>query len=350
VTAAVSQTTTSAPTWFEPPTAAPGPRAGELGYLDAITAALDDELATDERVVLLGEDIGAMGGAFRATRGLFDRYGPDRVIDTPLAETAIVGAAIGMAICGLRPIVELQFADFISCAFDQLVTEAAKLHYRFGISVPVVVRAPSGAGVGAGPFHSTSPEGFFAHAPGLRIVCPATVQDAYDLLRQSVADPNPVLYFEHKALYRRVKGPFVRRQPADRLGGAVVRRPGRDLTFVAYGASVHTCLTVAAQLVDEDIEAEVVDLRTLVPLDMATVADSVERTARVVIVHEDTRSSGIGAEIAARLAEERVFDLDAPIIRVTGLDTPVPFAKPLEDAFLPGPERVLAGAHACLAA
>lgn len=344
------------PGWFDDPARTPDgaevrstdDRPPATSYLGAITAALEDELASDDRVVLLGEDIGVMGGAFRATRGLWQRFGDRRVLDTPLAETALVGAGIGLAIRGLRPIVELQFADFISCAYDQLVTEAAKLHYRFGIAVPLVVRAPAGGGLGAGPFHSQCPEGIFAHVPGLKVVCPGTVQDAYSLLRAAVADPNPVLFFEHKALYRSERDDAFRREAVGRLGEALVRRSGSHLTLVTYGAMLRRCLAVADLFAAEGVELEVVDVRTLVPLDLPTIAGSVARTGRVVIVHEDTRSSGIGAEIACRLAEETFFSLDAPVVRVTAPDTPVPFAKPLEDAYVPSVSAITAAVHQCL--
>jgi 2-oxoisovalerate dehydrogenase E1 component beta subunit len=332
-----------APTWFanEPAVApAPADRAGTT-YLEAIRWALEDELAGDERVVLLGEDIAPLGGAFRGTQGLVERFGERRVVDTPIAEAALVGAGIGLAISGWRPIIELQFADFVSCAYDQLVTEAAKLHYRFGIAVPLVVRAPSGGDVGAGPFHSQSPEGTFAHVPGLKVVCPGDVQDAYDLLRLAVRDPNPVLYFEHKALYRSLKGRLERRAPTGRLGDAAVRRPGADLTVVTYGAMVPRCLAAAEALAADGVDAEVLDLRTVFPADHGAVADSVGRTGRLVIVHEDTLSSGVGAEVAARVAADRFFDLDAPILRVTAPDGPVPFARPLEQAYVPSVDRIL---------
>jgi 2-oxoisovalerate dehydrogenase E1 component beta subunit len=283
------------------------------------------------------------------TAGLLERHGERRVIDTPMSEAAIVGAAIGMAVVGMRPIAELQFADFVSCAYDQLVTEAAKLHYRFAVPVPMVVRAPSGGGLGAGPFHSQSPEGVFAHIPGLKVVCPGTVQDAYDLLRAAVADPNPVLYFEHKKLYRSLRGELVRRPVTEPLGRAAVRRPGTELTLVTYGGMVPRCLDVAAQLADDGHDVEVVDLRTLVPLDIDTVLASVRRTSRVVIVHEDTGSSGIGAEVAARIACDALFDLDAPIVRVTAPDTPVPFAAPLEEAYVPSADRIAGAVLECLA-
>jgi 2-oxoisovalerate dehydrogenase E1 component beta subunit len=326
-------------TWFADAT--PTASGSGVTYLEAIRAALDDELGSDPRVVLLGEDIGAMGGAFRVTKGLHERYGGSRVLDTPMAETAIVGAGIGLAISGWRPVVELQFADFISCAYDQLVTEAAKLHARFGIAVPLVVRAPSGAGVGAGPFHSQSPEGVFAHIPGLKVVCPGSVQDAYDLLRAAIADPNPVLYFEHKALYRSMRGPLVRERPSIPLGRADVVRAGRDVSVLTYGAMVPRCLEVAEGLVG-DVDVEVVDLRTVHPLDWSTIEASVRSTGRVVVVHEDTLSSGIGAEIGAGIADRCFFDLDAPVRRVAAPDAPVPFATVLEQAYVPSVERIRA--------
>jgi 2-oxoisovalerate dehydrogenase E1 component beta subunit len=241
----------------------------------------------------------------------------------------------------MRPIAELQFADFISCAYDQLVTEAAKLHYRFGIAVPMVVRAPSGGDVGAGPFHSQSPEGVFAHIPGLKVVCPGDVQDAYDLLRLAVRDPNPVLYFEHKALYRSLRGPLERRVPTGRLGEAATRRVGTDVSVVTYGAMLPRCLAAADVLAEEGVAVEVIDLRTVFPADHAAVAASVEKTGRLVIVHEDTLSSGVGAEIAARVVSEHFYALDAPIVRVAAPDAPMPFARPLELAYIPTVDRVV---------
>jgi 2-oxoisovalerate dehydrogenase E1 component beta subunit len=350
------------PGWFTQQDAAPAPEADGRAlptYLDAIRWALEDELRTDERVVLLGEDIGHMGGAFRVTDGLHAQFGGERVIDTPMAETAIVGAGIGLAIAGMRPIVELQFADFISCAYDQLVSEAAKLHYRFGIAVPLVVRAPSGGGVGAGPFHSQSPEGVFAHIPGLKVVCPGDPQDAYDLLRLAVRDPNPVLYFEHKGLYRSLHGPVERREPAagdgtdggaDSLSRAAIRRRGSDVTVVTYGGMLPACLEAAAELDDEGIDVEVLDLRTVFPADHDAVGESVCRTGRLVIVHEDTLSSGVGAEIAARVAQDFFFRLDAPVARVAAPDAPVPFAQPLEGAYVPTTSRIADTIRATVAA
>jgi 2-oxoisovalerate dehydrogenase E1 component beta subunit len=333
-------------TWFASAiaedVAAPG-----VTYLEALRSALSDLLAEDERVLVLGEDIGTMGGAFRVTAGLQERFGTSRVIDAPMAETAILGCAIGLALSGLRPIVELQFADFISCCYDQLVNEAAKLHYRFGIAVPIVVRCPSGGGLGAGPFHSQCPEGVFAHVAGLKVVCPATVQDAYGLLRASLADPDPVLFFEQKALYRSQKAPLDRAAPLPLIGQATMRRDGRDVSVVSYGSMVPRCLEAAQRLAAEGIEAEVVDLRSLVPFDLDTVAASVRRTGRLVVVHEDTSSSGFGAEIIARLAESDVlYSLDAPVCRVTAPDTPVPSSPVLEERFVPSTERILRAVRA----
>jgi 2-oxoisovalerate dehydrogenase E1 component beta subunit len=331
---------TTEETWFasaiSEDLAAPG-----VTYLDALRTALFDLLAEDERVLLLGEDIGAMGGAFRVTAGLQQRFGTARVIDTPMAETAILGCAIGLALAGLRPIVELQFADFISSCYDQLVNEAAKLHWRFGIAVPIVVRCPSGGGLGAGPFHSQCPEGVFAHVPGLKVVCPATVQDAYDLLRAALADPDPVLFFEQKALYRSQKSPLDRSLAPPAIGRAAVRRPGLDLTVVTYGSMLPRCLDAAAQLEADGVHAEVIDLVSLVPLDIDTVAASLARTGRLAVVHEDTYTAGFGAEVVARLAESDVlYSLDAPVCRVAAPDTPVPSSPVLEERYVPSTERI----------
>jgi 2-oxoisovalerate dehydrogenase E1 component beta subunit len=334
--------------WFDDQAGEGVSTTSAITYLQALTQALDDELASDARVILLGEDIGAMGGAFRVTRGLIDKYGDSRVIDLPMAEAAQVGMVIGLAISGFRPILELQFADFISCAYDQLVNEAAKLHYRFGIAVPIVLRCPSGAGVGAGPFHSQSPEGIFAHVPGLKIVCPGTVQDAYDLLRSAVSDPNPVLFFEHKGLYRSMKGTLAQHDAFEPLGRAAVRHQGKQITVVTYGALVRTCLQVAEELSQNGIGVDLVDLRCLLPIDMTTVVESVRKTGRVAIIHEDTRTHGVGAEVAAQLAEEAFDSLDAPIVRLAPPDTPVPLSKPLEDAFLPDLAAVRNAITQCL--
>jgi 2-oxoisovalerate dehydrogenase E1 component beta subunit len=333
--------------WFDD-AASDGEQESGSTYLEAITSALRDELRTDERVLLLGEDIGVMGGAFRVTRGLIEEFGERRVIDTPMAEAGIVGMAIGLAISGYRPIVEMQFADFISCAYDMLVNEAAKLHYRFGIPVPLVVRCPSGAGVGAGPFHSQSPEGIFAHIPGLKVACPATVQDAYGLLRLAVADMNPVLYFEHKGLYRSLTEPLDPRLNTPPLGRAQVRRHGSKLTLITYGYLLQPCLKVADELAERGDSIEVLDLRTIAPLDKSLILSSVQETGRAVIAYEDTLTYGVGAEVAAILAESGFFSLDAPIRRVAAPDAPVPTAKNLEEAYLPGLAVIRAAVTECL--
>jgi len=307
----------------------------ETTYLEAIREALDEEMARDASVVLLGEDIGVYGGAFGATQGLLARYGWERVVDTPISETAIVGAAIGMSYTGLRPVAEMQFMDFIACCFEQLTNFAAKSHYRWGAPVPIVVRGPSGGGVHGGPFHSANPEMYFVHTPGLKVVCPATAYDAKGLLKSAIRDNNPVLFFEHKFLYRRIKEDLPGGDYAVPLGKAAVRREGRDLTIVSYAAMLHASLEAAGQLATEGIEAEVVDLRTLLPLDSETILASVRKTNKLLVVHEDTRTGGIAGEIAAIVCGEAFDDLDGPIVRVTAPDAPVPSAPALEERFLP---------------
>jgi 2-oxoisovalerate dehydrogenase E1 component beta subunit len=315
-------------------------------YLEAIRQGLFEEMERDPSVVLLGEDIGVYGGAFQVTAGLLGRFGWERVIDTPISEAAIVGAAVGMSYLGLRPVAEMQFMDFIACAFNSLTNYAAKSHYLWGAPVPIVVRGPSGGGVHGGPFHSTNPEMHFVHTPGLKVVCPATAADAKGLLKSAIRDNNPVLFFEHKFLYRRIKEDIA--QGADEtvpLGKAIVRRPGRDLTIITYAAMVHASLQAAETLAQEGIEAEVVDLRTLAPLDRDTIFDSLRRTNKLLVAHEDVRTGGIAGEIAALVTEELFGDLDGPIRRVTGLDTPVPFSPPLEEYFLPDAAKIAAKAR-----
>jgi 2-oxoisovalerate dehydrogenase E1 component beta subunit len=299
----------------------------------------------DPAVVALGEDIGVYGGAFKATEGLLAKFGPERVMDTPISETAIVGAACGMSYLGLRPVAEMQFIDFIACCFNQVTNFAAKSHYRWGAPVPMVLRGPSGGGVHGGPFHSGNPEMYFVHTPGLKVVYPSTAYDAKGLLKSAIRDNNPVLFFEHKFLYRRIKEDVPSGDYTVPLGKAVVRRKGRDLTIVSYAAAAHTSLEAAAALARESIEAEVIDLRTLLPLDRETILASVKKTNKLLIVHEDTRTGGIAGEIAATVCEGAFEDLDGPIARVTGLDTPVPYAPTLEAAFLPSVERVAAAAR-----
>jgi 2-oxoisovalerate dehydrogenase E1 component beta subunit len=310
-------------------------------YLEAIRQGLWEEMERDPNVFLIGEDIGVYGGAFKVTAGFFDHFGARRVVDTPISEAAIVGAAIGASYVGLRPVAEMQFADFISCAFDQIVNFAAKSRYRWGAAVPMVVRAPSGGGVHGGPFHSQNPEMWFVRTPGLKVVAPATAYDAKGLIKAAIRDNDPVLFFEHKALYRRIKDDL----PADDytvpIGKARIAREGRDLSIITYGAMVWKALEAAAKLEAEGASVEVVDLRTLMPLDRETVCASVKKTSKVLLLHEDTRTGGMAGELAATLTESVFEDLDAPIVRVTAPDTPVPFSPTLEQAFLPNVEKVV---------
>ena len=313
--------------------------------LEAIRQALFEEMERDPAVVLLGEDVGVYGGAFKVTAGLLERFGWERVIDTPISETAIVGAAVGMSYLGLRPVAEMQFIDFIACCFNQLTNFVAKSHYRWGAPVPMVVRGPSGGGVHGGPFHSANPEMYFVHTPGLKVVYPSTAYDAKGLLKSAIRDNNPVLFFEHKFLYRRVKEELPSGDYTVPLGKAVGRREGRDLTMVSYAAMMHTSMEAAEVLAKEGIEAEVIDLRTLLPLDRETLLASVKKTNKILVVHEDTRTGGIAGEIAALVCEGAFEDLDGPVLRVTSLDTPVPYSPPLEERFLPDVQRVAAAAR-----
>jgi len=308
-----------------------------LTYLQAISAALRDELRADERVLLMGEDIGVFGGAFKVTDGFIDEFGPDRVMDTPLAESGIIGTAIGAAVVGMRPVCEMQFADFISCGFDQLVNVAGKMHYRQGLAVPITVRLPSGGGFSGGPFHSQNPEAWFMHSPGIKVVAPSTAEDAKGLLHAAVRDPNPVCFMEHKHLYRRIKGEVPEGVFETPMKARVARR-GEDLVVIAYGAMVHTALEAT-----EDIDGasiEVLDLRSLVPLDSEAILDSVARCSKVVIVDEANQMCAAGAQVAALIAEKGFEDLDGPVVRVATPDVPIPFSPPLEQAVLPSVERV----------
>jgi pyruvate/2-oxoglutarate/acetoin dehydrogenase E1 component len=313
--------------------------------LEAIRQAIFEEMERDPTVVAIGEDIGVYGGAFKVTAGLLERFGWERVIDTPISETAIIGAAVGMGYQGLRPIAELQFIDFIACCFNQITNFAAKSHYRWGAPVPMVMRGPSGGGVHGGPFHSANPEMYFVHTPGLKVIYPSTAYDAKGLLKSAIRDNNPVLFFEHKFLYRRIKEELPTEDYTVPIGKAIVRREGRDLTIVTYAAMMHTSLEAAEELAKEGIEAEVVDLRTLLPLDKETILQSVKKTNKLLIVHEDTRTGGIAGEIAAVACEGAFEDLDGPILRVTAKDTPVPFSPPLEECFLPNKNDILSTAR-----
>ena len=301
-----------------------------LTYLQAISAGLRDELRADERVIVMGEDIGVFGGAFKVTDGFVDEFGGDRVMDTPLAESAIIGCAVGAAVVGMRPVCEMQFADFISCGFDQLVNVAGKMHYRQGLAVPLVVRLPSGGGFSGGPFHSQNPEAWFMHAPGIKVVAPSTAEDAKGLLHAAIHDPNPVCFMEHKHLYRRVKGdvpegvfetPFTAR----------VARPGSDMVVIAYGAMVWSALEATEELDG----VEVLDLRSLVPLDEEAILESVRRCGKVVVVDEANRTCAAGAEVAALIVGRAFEWLDGPVVRVATPDVPIAFSPPLEEALLP---------------
>jgi 2-oxoisovalerate dehydrogenase E1 component beta subunit len=295
----------------------------------------------DPRVFVLGEDVGVYGGAFKVTLGFQEEFGPWRVIDAPLSETAILGGATGAAMMGMRPIAEMQFADFVSCGWDHLVTVAAKQRWRAGTPVPIVLRLPSGGGFSGGPFHSQNPESHFAHVPGLKCVCPATPEDAKGLIVSAIEDPNPVLFFEHKHLYRRVKGEVPDERYATPIGEARIHQAGDDVTLVTWGAMVHTAADAAAQL--DDLSVEIVDLRSVLPWDKEAVLASVRKTSKVLVLHEDTHTGGFGAEIAATIAEEAFEDLDAPPKRIAAPDTPVPFSPALEVAFIPQVADVVAG-------
>jgi len=307
----------------------------DLTYLEAISDALRTEMRLDETVICIGEDIGAFGGAFKVTDGFIEEFGAARVIDTPLAENAIIGAAVGMATEGLKPVCEMQFADFIACGFDQLVNVAAKLHYRQGVAAPMVVRLPSGGGFSGGPFHSQNPEAWLLQAPGLKVVAPATAADAKGLLTSAIRDPNPVCFLEHKGLYRNVRGAVPEGEYAVPIGKARVARGGSELSVIAYGSSVHLALDAAEEL-GEDIE--VIDLRSLCPLDVEAILASARKTGKVLVAHEATRSCGVGAEVSALITEHAFEHLDAPVRRLTAPDVPIPFSPPLEQAVLPQPD------------
>jgi 2-oxoisovalerate dehydrogenase E1 component beta subunit len=309
----------------------------ELTYLEAISDALRLALREDDRVLLLGEDVGAFGGAFKVTAGLAKEFGAQRVVDTPISEEAILGGAVGAAIVGMRPVCEMQFADFVACGFDQLVNVAGKLHWRLGLAAPIVVRLPSGGGVSGGPFHSQNPEAWFMHAPGLKVFAPSSAHDAKGLLLAAIADPNPVVFLEHKYLYRHVRGEVPEGSYLTPLSANTVR-DGDDLVIIAYGAMVHAAVAAAEAI--EEASVRVLDLRTLVPLDERAILAAVHDCAKAVIVDEANETCAAGAQVAALIAQYGYDDLDGPVVRVAAPDAPIPFAPALERAALPGVERI----------
>ncbi len=313
----------------------------QVTYLEAIRQGLWEEMERDPAVFCIGEDIGIYGGAFKVTDGFIHHFGPERVIDTPIAESAIVGAAFGAALTGLRPVAEFQFIDFIGCAFNQITNMLAKSHYRWGAPAPIVLRGPCGGGVHGGPFHSQNPEMYFVHTPGMKVVAPATAYDAKGLIKSAIRDNNPVLYLEHKFLYRRIKEELPKDDYTVPIGKARVARQGKHVSVITYAAMVHTALEAAETLAKEGIELEVVDLRTLLPLDREAIAATVKKTSKVIVLHEDTKTGGIAGEIEAIINEEAFDWLDAPIVRIASQDTPVPFSPPLEEAFLPSARDVV---------
>ena len=313
----------------------------QVTYLEAIRQGLWEEMERDPSVFCIGEDIGIYGGAFKVTDGFIHHFGPERVVDTPIAESAIVGAAFGAALTGLRPVAEFQFIDFIGCAFNQITNMLAKSHYRWGAPAPIVLRGPCGGGVHGGPFHSQNPEMPFVHTPGMKVIAPATAYDAKGLIKSAIRDNNPVLYLEHKFLYRRIKEELPEDDYTVPIGKARVAREGRHVSVITYAAMVHTALEAAETLAKEGIELEVVDLRTLLPLDREAIAETVKKTNKVIVLHEDTKTGGIAGEIEAIINEEAFDWLDAPIVRIASKDTPVPFSPPLEDVFLPNAKDVV---------
>jgi 2-oxoisovalerate dehydrogenase E1 component beta subunit len=321
----------------------------EITLLEAIHRGLADELRADPSVFLIGEDLGRYGGAFRVTAGFLDEFGPRRIIDTPISESGFTGAAIGAAMMGLKPVVEFQFIDFMANAFDMIVNFAGPNHYRWGQQVPLVLRGPSGGRVSGSAFHSANPEGFYHRAPGLKIVYPSTVDDAYGLIRAAIADPNPVLFFEHKYLYRRIKGPAPDSAHRVPIGKARLAREGRHLSVITYAAMLHVALEAADRLAAEGIELEVLDLRTLKPLDEEAILATAEKTGRVIVLNEEPLTGSLAGEVAARIAEKAFWHLDAPVARLCCLDTPVPYSPPLEDHYLPNADKLIARARELLA-
>ena len=316
-----------------------------LTYIEAIREGMAEEMRRDPTVFLLGEDVGIYGGAFRASAGFLEEFGPERIVDTPISESGIVGVAVGAAMNGMKPIAEMQFIDFLSNAYNQVVNMAAKARYRWNAGVPIVVRGPCGGGVHGGPFHSQNVESHYLSTPGLKIVEPATAYDAKGLMKAAIRDPDPVLYFEHKFLYRRIKEDLPDGDWIVPIGKARLAREGDDLSVITFGACVHHALEAAEELEKEGVTLDVVDLRTLLPMDRDAIHATARKTNKVIVYHEAQRTGGIGAEIAAILAEECFDWLDAPVMRVTAPDSPVPYAPPLEAAFLPGKDALLAAAR-----
>jgi 2-oxoisovalerate dehydrogenase E1 component beta subunit len=316
-----------------------------ITYLEAIRQGLWEEMDADSRVFILGEDVGAYGGAFKVTAGLQEHFGQQRVIDTPISESAIVGAAIGAALYGMRPVAEMQFIDFIACTFNMITNYAAKAHYCWGASIPIVIRGPYGGGVGAGPFHSQCVESYFVHTPGLKVVAPSTAADAKGLIKAAIRDPNPVLYFEHKYLYRRIKEEVPDGDWIVPIGKAKIVREGKHLSIITYSAMTHVALEAAERLSKDGVEAEVLDLRTLVPLDEEAVLSTVKKTNKAILLHEAPRFGGFGGELSAIISEKAFEYLDGPVIRVAAIDTPVPFSPPLEEYFRPNAAKVLEAAR-----
>jgi 2-oxoisovalerate dehydrogenase E1 component beta subunit len=310
-------------------------------YLEAIREGIWEEMERDPAVFCIGEDIGVYGGAFKVTEGFIHRFGSERVIDTPIAEAAIVSAAFGASLTGMRPVAEFQFMDFISCAHNQIINMVAKANYRWGAPAPLVLRGPSGGGVSGGPFHSQNPETYYAHTPGLKVICPATARDAKGLIKSAIRDNNPCLFFEHKYLYRRIKEELPSDDYTVEIGKARKHRDGRDVSVITYAAMVYVAQEAADILAKDGIELEIIDLRTVAPLDKQAIAETVKKTNRAIILHEDAKTGGIAGEIAAIINELAFDDLDAPIARIAALDTPVPFSPPLEKFYLPKVEDVV---------
>jgi 2-oxoisovalerate dehydrogenase E1 component beta subunit len=320
----------------------------ETTYLDAIRTAMIEEMSRDERVFLIGEDVGAYGGAFKTSAGIIDQFGPERVIDTPISEVAIVGAASGAALMGMRPIAEMQFIDFVTVAYDMLVNFTATSRYRVGSACPIVVRGPAGGGVHGGPFHSLNPEAMFMNRPGLKIVAPGTAYDAKGLLKAAIRDDDPVIYIEHKYLYRRIKENLPDDDYIVPIGKANLRRKGKDLTILTWGAMIYVADEAADELAKDGVSVEIIDLRSILPFDEEAILESVAKTNRVIILHEAPLTGGAGAEFAARIAEKAFDYLDAPIKRVAALDVPTPYSPPLETYYLPDRQKVVKAARELL--